>query len=264
MALLELIGRLGLNTSPFESGLKRAKNAARSESAEIGRVFRNVGLGLLGINSISRTLQQTINQTIAWSKDIDKTREEFKRLGVTIDEDVLKTIKQTGIEMERLKAQTAITVAPAVGAAAEIFSRAAAGMAMVMNALFHPFGKRGEMNAKLEQDIQDRADAIFGPGSSLKEQEDYSKERQKKLDAMESVKKASELNLRPASTGREVQDSLARIGGFTQRSFVPNEGPMRQLVMSSQKTADNSQRIAEFMAQFRGTMLGGFYHESEF
>ena len=189
MALLELIGRLGLNTQPFEAGLKRAESKAHSAGDQIGHAFKHVGLGLLGIHALGRTLRHIISETINWSKDIEKAREEFKRLGVEIDEGALNSIRESGIELERLKATLVMTIAPLLGGLGKAISMAGSTTARAWNFL------TGQSNAGLDKEILKREMANIG-ATTKEEQDKFLEERNKKLEPLrEQLQKITEKNL---------------------------------------------------------------------
>ncbi len=266
MALLELIGRLGLNTQPFESGLKNARTKADSASRDMGRAFSRVGLGLLGISSVGGAMNRIVSQTIQWSRDIDAAREEFKRLGIEIDEGALRSIKQTGIELDRLKATAAITIAPIISGVGNVFSMAGSSVSRLINRLLHPLTPG--VNDQLDKDIASRAMAIYGNAGDVEAQGKFSAERLAKMaKEQERVKKVAEpiirrdqdVSLPPRDFG-----SLARVGGF---GMVPSAGApaqrhVEQIAKATQETAQHTREVIVAVNGFRQFVdRAGFWKE---
>lgn len=255
MALLELIGRLGLNTQPFESGLRRARGQAESGSRDISRAFSRVGLGLLGISSIGGTFNRIVNQTVEWSKDIDAAREEFKRLGIEIDEGALRSIRETGVALERLKVSAAATATPIIGGLAKIFTMAGASTASLLNFITSPFDK--DRNKKLMEDIERREMAIIG-ATTPDEQAKFMAERLQKLNALKGAKKVAEpIFRRPQETSLAPVGfgSLANVGTFGMvAGNAPAQRHVEMIVQYTQATAKSTAITAEQLREFRREM----------
>lgn len=233
MALLELIGRLMLNTKPFEEGLKHAKNKARSEGGEIAHAFKHIGLGLLGIHSVGRMVEHIVGETIAWSKDINKAREEFERLGIAIDEGALKSIQQTGIELERLKVVLGMEVAPILGGIGQAFSMAGSTVARGLNYVLHPFDP--DRNKKLDEDIARRAGALYGGEVTEEQQKKFLEDREKKFATLrEQLEKIKEKNLTEEMTAEQ---KLAHL--------IDKRLALLELLKAPQSTEDRLKRSIE-------------------
>jgi hypothetical protein len=233
MALLELIGRLGLNTQPFESGLRRARSQSDASARQIGSAFSRVGLGLLGISSIGGAFNRIVNQTIGWSRDIDAAREEFKRLGLEIDEGALRSIRETGVELERLKASVAITFAPIIGGLGKIFSMAGASTAALVNLIMHPFDK--DRNKKLLADIERGEMAQIG-ATTPEEQKKFMDERLKKMEDRKREREPA-----PPALARPDLGALSRIGAFGMvAGSVPAQRAVEMIARATAETAKNT------------------------
>src|SRR6267154_1054015 len=201
MALLELIGRLGLNTQPFEAGMRRARQTAHTEGHNIGHAFQQIGLGLLGIHGLSRAVTHIVQETIEWSKDIDKAREEFERLGIAIDEGALKSIRAAGMELERIKTTIGIGVAPLLGWMTENFAKVGSGAARLANYIISPFDPN--RNKKLDEDLAKRAESVYGT-IDTEGQKKFEEEEEKKFGPLrEQLQKLKEKNILEQMTNEE-------------------------------------------------------------
>lgn len=244
MALLELIGRLGLNTQPFESGLKRAKDRSDSTARDISRAFTRVGLGLLGISSVGSAFQQVIRQTVQWSKNIEETKKEFERLGLTIDEKALRSIQQTGIELERLKVQFTSGLIPVLGKLGTILNDITDQMALAMSGALMLFDEEKGMSATFNvvRKAMERNAALNRP-------------LEQPSKALDTVKKATEpVFRRPQETNAPPIDfgSLARVGTFGMvAGNAPAQRHVELIVQYTQATAKATEITAEQLREFR-------------
>ncbi len=263
MALLELIGRLGLNTQPFESGLRRARTQADANAHHIGKAFSRVGFGLLGVGSIAGAFKAIINQTEEWSKNIDAAREEFKRLGLEIDEGALASIRETGIELERLKFQLIGGTAPIVGWGATMLNRITDNMAIAMSRTVGLFNKEAgdRFYSNVENKALARQMALIG-ATTPEEQAKFEKERlEKKLKPRvtePAIHHERETGLGPRDFG-----SLAKIGGFgVIASAAMQTHYVQQIAGATTETAKNTREIIHAVNGWRQYVdRAGFWKE---
>lgn len=245
MALLELIGRLGLNTQPFESGLRRARGQADSSARDISRAFTRVGLGLLGISSVGGAFQSVIRQTIQWSRNIDDTRKEFERLGITIDEKALRSIQQTGIELEQLKVQLQSGLIPVIGKMSSLLNDFIDSLALAMSGAIMLFDEEKGMKATFNvvRNAVERNAAI---------------NREIAPQVPEAVKKATEpVFNKPQETNVPPIDfgSLARVGTFGMvAGNAPAQRHVEMIAAYTQATAKSTENTAEQLREFRREM----------
>lgn len=99
------------------------KRAQRTEH-KVGLLFKRFALGAIGL----RELNSIGSAIIRWSKDIDAAREEFKRLGIQMDESILQRLAITGQKIQSIRAQASVALAPFLEGVVTVASRASVAL----------------------------------------------------------------------------------------------------------------------------------------
>lgn len=202
---LELLAKLGLNTSGYEMGIKRAQSLNVEFSKHMRSTFIHVGMGLIGFHGLTRSLIHVINETIRWSKDIESAREEFERLGIAIDEGGLQKIRAMGVELERLKTEVAMGLLPALGTMADLWFKASAGVAKVANFISHPFDP--DRNKALDADILRFEEAKLG----LHTEAEIQKRKEDQKAILDLRKQIAEVEDRNRTAGLTDEEKLLEL-----------------------------------------------------
>lgn len=83
MGLLNLLVRLGLDTSGYEVGLKRAQSKGAQFAQDFAATLRGQVAGVLGPTALAAGLEEFVRRTMDWTKH---TKEVAEQMGVTTDE----------------------------------------------------------------------------------------------------------------------------------------------------------------------------------
>ncbi len=194
MALLELIGRLGLNTSGFQLGLKQAESAAHGSSHKISHLFAHAGRAFLGLHEGARAIHGLINETIRWGQNIEETKKEFEEIGLTIDDNILKKLHEASNSLLRVKDTLALYIAPIVGFLGKTFEMALSTIERFFRFIggFSAGGLKGAKAALADYDKELTKRAIADtndPKAKEKEAESAKKLNEAKLKTFEIEEK---------------------------------------------------------------------------
>ena len=153
MALLQLIARLGLDTSGFSSGLRGAERQAAASSRTIGGSFKSAFGAGLGIGTVGM-LTSAMGKML---RDLKQLRGDAERFGVVLDQDVLSAVNELESRLGRMKVGVLSQMAEPAGAIATAFQLAADGVKQLYYEV--RYGS-AEGNRMMQQQILEREESI--------------------------------------------------------------------------------------------------------
>ena len=122
MSRPDLQATLGVDGRPFQDGLNRVFQSTNAKMAAVGRTMgrRMMGgiLAVLGVQSVTRM----ISETMRWARDTQRVREEYERMGVVLDDEVVNKLANAGKEFARLGMTTKLAWLPVMSWIAETFA----------------------------------------------------------------------------------------------------------------------------------------------
>jgi len=153
MALLQLIARLGLDTSGFSSGLRQAEGQAKRSSATIGGSFKQAfgaGLGIGAIGMATAAIGKIL-------RDIKQLRSDAERFGVELDQGVVASITELESRLGRMKVDVFAQMAKPIGALATAIQLAVDGVRQLFYEI--RYGS-AEGNKKMQEIVAQREESI--------------------------------------------------------------------------------------------------------
>lgn len=183
MGLFNLIFKFKADTVGVQKGLSDVERASRRTASRIGENFKRFALGALGL----RELNAIGSRIVMWSKDIEAAKKEFERLGLTIDENVLRRIEASGNAIEVFKSRIAAKASGPLAGLAGFFRHTLFSADMIFrgigNMLQGDFTKKtgAQTMKQLQDEITAEQMGILGTANATAEQKTHLAERAKEL-----------------------------------------------------------------------------------
>jgi hypothetical protein len=162
MALLQLIARLGLDTSGFSSGLRGAERQAAASSRTIGGSFKSAFGAGLGIGSVM-ALSSSIGRRI---RDLDQLQKTSEKFGITLDASVIRSIEELQGKMGYAKVRIDSGLVKPLNFVVDTAYQAVDGLKLVFYTL-----TKGAKEAEriVGEATTKRIEGIYGRGSGMGE-----------------------------------------------------------------------------------------------
>ena len=108
MALLQLMARLGLDTSGFSSGLRQAEAQARSSSGGISSSFKKAFATGIGLGAV----QQGVSAFRALSAGMKQAAKDAEELGIQLDRGVVQQLTEIENKTKGLGVELKVSTLP--------------------------------------------------------------------------------------------------------------------------------------------------------